>query len=251
MRLFVFHHAGGSHLMYRDLAAHFPGDWEVHTPDAPGRLMDGRVPLERMDTLVDHFLTELGTGLSGRFALFGHSMGAALGYALTRRLLDEGRTPPVWLGVSARIAPLPAADGEEPGAVRVPLPDGPSDETLRSRVAAMGGTPQGILDDPDLWARFKPTIHGDLHLTESWRPPAPVPLEVPISAFAGTDDPVVPVESLTKWSTLTRHFLGLHHFDGDHFYFQDDPGPLARRIHADIRRATALQATAAPGTSRA
>ncbi|MFG2367300.1 thioesterase II family protein [Streptomyces mirabilis] len=244
MRLFVFHHAGGSQLMFRGWAAHFPGDWEIHVPNAPGRLMDGRVPLERMDDLVDHFLTELDTELTGRFALFGHSMGAAVGYALTLRLLEEGRTPPVWLGVSARTAPLPTTVDEQSATERAALRESASDEVLRRRVATMGGTPQGILDDPDLWARFEPTIRGDLHLTESWRPPAPVPLAVPISAFAGADDPVVPVESLARWSALTRHFLGLNRFDGDHFYFQDDPGPLARRIHADIRRATALRATA-------
>lgn len=245
MRLFVFHHAGGSHLMYRDWAAHFPEDWELHIPDAPGRLMDGRVPLERVDDLVDHFLTELGTGLRGGFAFFGHSMGALLAYALTRRLLDEGRTAPVWLGVSARVAPLPAAVGEEADAAREPLTHAPSDEVLRRRLVDMAGTPRSVLDDPELWDLFEPTIRGDLNLCESWRPPAPVPLPVPVSAFAGTHDPVVPAESLTGWYALTRDFLGLHRFDGDHFYFRADPGPLARRIQADIRRATALGAAPA------
>ncbi|MGW4439695.1 thioesterase II family protein [Streptomyces sp. NPDC004596] len=250
MRLFVFHHAGGSHLMYRDWAAHFPEDWEIRTPDAPGRLMDGRVPLPSVDDLVDHFLIELGSGLGGGFALFGHSMGGLLAYALTRRLLDEGRTPPVWLGVSARVAPLPASPGGTVDAGCDALPDAPSDEALRSRLVAMAGTPRSVLDDPELWALFEPTIRGDLRLSETWRPPAPAPLPVPVSAFAGSHDPVVPAESLAGWSSVTRHFLGLHRFHGDHFYFRGDPGPLARRIQADIHRATALSAVpAAPGES--
>lgn len=35
LRLFVFHHAGGSHLPYRDWPGRFPVSWDVRTPDAP------------------------------------------------------------------------------------------------------------------------------------------------------------------------------------------------------------------------
>ncbi|MFD6823395.1 thioesterase II family protein [Streptomyces sp. NPDC060085] len=114
LRLFVFHHAGGSHLAYRDWPARFPAGWQVHLPDAPGRgPRDERPALRDTDALVDHHLHTLGDTLTGSFAFFGHSLGAVVAYELTRRLVDEGRTPPRWLGISAR-APLPALPRPNP-----------------------------------------------------------------------------------------------------------------------------------------
>jgi surfactin synthase thioesterase subunit len=48
---------------------------------------------------------------------------------------------------------------------------------------------------------------------------------------------------MTGWAEHTEHFLGLRVFDGGHFYFQDDPGPLLRQIERDA--GTALEAAGA------
>ncbi|WP_331721448.1 alpha/beta fold hydrolase [Streptomyces sp. NBC_00212] len=242
LRLFVFHHAGGSHLMYRDWPERFPSSWDVRTPDAPGRgPWDDRPPLGEVGAVVDHFLHELGDGLTGRFALFGHSMGATIAYELTRRLLAEGRTPPFWLGLSASSATRPADTVQ-----RHLL----SDAALRREIAAMGGTPPEVLQDPGLWAILAPTIRGDLRLGETWRPsPDPLPPAVPLSVFGGKRDTAVPPDRLTGWSELCERFVGFHLFDGDHFYFRDDPTAVIERIVKDAGRALAL-AEAAPAVPR-
>ncbi|MFF3395017.1 thioesterase II family protein [Streptomyces sp. NPDC002669] len=238
LRLFVFHHAGGSHLLYRDWPGRFPSDWEVRLVDAPGRgLLADRPAIGDAHRLVDHFLTELDAELSGPYALFGHSMGGLIAYELTRRILAEGRTPPVWLGLSARSTPRPEGDG-----TRRYLLD---DAGLRRELAAMGGTPAAVLEDPEMWELFGPAIRGDLRLVETWRPaPDPVPLPVPLSVFGGTDDTVAPPARLSGWADRAEHFLGLHLFEGGHFYFQPDPAALTGRIAEDARRALALSASA-------
>jgi surfactin synthase thioesterase subunit len=238
LRLFVFHHAGGSHLLYRDWPGRFPADWEVRLVDAPGRgLLADRPAIGDAHRLVDHFLTALDAELTGPYALFGHSMGGLVAYELTRRLLAEGRTPPVWLGLSARGTPRPEGDGTH----RYLL----DDAGLRRELAAMGGTPAAVLEDPEMWELFGPAIRGDLRLVETWRPaPDPVPLPVPLSVFGGTDDAVAPPARLSGWADRTEHFLGLHLFEGGHFYFQPDPAALTRRIAEDARRALALAASA-------
>ncbi|MFC8919398.1 thioesterase II family protein [Streptomyces sp. NPDC047821] len=234
LRLFVFHHAGGSHLPYRDWPGRFPAEWDVRPVDAPGRgLRADRRPIEDAGLLVEHFLTELDADLDGPYALFGHSMGGLVAYELTRRVLAEGRTPPVWLGMSARGVPRP--DGE--GTRRHLLPD----DLLRRELAAMGGTPAAVLEEPELWEIFAPAIRGDLRLVETWRPtPDPAPLPVPLSVFGGTRDAVAPPARLAGWAERAEHFLGLHLFEGGHFYFQPDPTELTGRITADVRRALAL-----------
>ncbi|MEV3994007.1 alpha/beta fold hydrolase [Streptomyces sp. NPDC049837] len=234
LRLFVFHHAGGSHLPYRDWRGRFPAGWDVRTVDAPGRGLKGnRPPIGDAEGLVEHFLGELGGELGGRYALFGHSMGGLVAYELTRRLLAEGRTPPVWLGLSARGTPRPGGEGTR----RHLLPD----DLLRRELAAMGGTPAAVLEEPELWEIFAPAIRGDLRLVETWRPaPDPAPLPVPLSVFGGTRDAVAPPERLEGWAERAEHFLGLHLFEGGHFYFLPDPAELTGRITEDVRRALAL-----------
>jgi surfactin synthase thioesterase subunit len=38
------------------------------------------------------------------------------------------------------------------------------------------------------------------------------------------------------WEEHTEHFLSLRIFDGGHFYFAEDPGPLLRQITRDATR---------------
>lgn len=239
LRLFVFHHAGGSHLLYRSWPGLLPSSWDVRLPDAPGR---GRLadepPIDDARRLAGFFLDHLGADLRGPFAFFGHSMGALVAYELTRLLAAEGREQPVWLGLSARGAPRPQGDGTR----RHELPD----DELRVHLAAMGGTPLEVLEDPDLWGMFAPAIRNDLRLVESWRPlPGLPPLTVPVAVYGGVRDVVVAPERLADWERHAERFQGLHLFEGGHFYFQDDPGPLLARVvgHATaaLEAATAVR----------
>ncbi|MET8248730.1 hypothetical protein ABZV31_32725 [Streptomyces sp. NPDC005202] len=50
---------------------------------------------------------------------------------------------------------------------------------------------------------------------------------------------------MAGWEEHTEHFLGLRVFDGGHFYFQHDRGPLLRQIERDA--ATALEAARTAG----
>jgi surfactin synthase thioesterase subunit len=247
LRLFVFAHAGGSSLSFQDWHGLLPAGWRMRPLDAPGHgpLLDTPA-LTDGDALVAHFLGLLRAEIaddSTPFAFFGHSMGSLVAYELTRRLVAEGRSAPVWLGVSACGAPDTAhSPGPPPG----PRVDDLSDAELRRRLADFGGTPAVVLQDPGLWSVFAPAIRADLALLRDWRPaPARTPLPVALSAFAGADDRTAPPERLAPWAGRTERYLGLRVFDGGHFYFQDDPGELVARVVADVR--TALR----PGTAAA
>ncbi|MFF6954713.1 thioesterase II family protein [Streptomyces iakyrus] len=242
LRLFVFHHAGGSHLMYRDWPALFPADWQVRIPDAPGRgMLTLAEPIEDATALARHFLQELDGELTGRFAFFGHSLGSTTAYELTRLLLAEDRTPPVWIGLSGRAAPRPDGTGRT---FRHLLPDA----ELRRHIAGLGGTPSAVLDEPELWELLAPAIRSDLKVSETWNPEwPPTPLPVPLSLFGGRDDGASPPWTLAPWSKASEHFLGLHLFDGGHFYFLDDPAPLAALITREAVRAEHMGSASGAG----
>ncbi|MET8944900.1 alpha/beta fold hydrolase [Streptomyces sp. NPDC004542] len=240
LRLFVFPHAGGSSLTYQDWPDRFPVGWQVRALDAPGHgpLLDA-APLTDGNALIGHFFDRLVPELSANgtpFAFFGHSMGALVAYELTRRLLAEGAPAPVWLGVSACGAPRGHTDEPTP-----PHPGELSDAELRRTLAALGGTPAQVLRTEELWQVFAPAIRADLTLLRTWRPAPPAaPLPVALSAFAGTRDAAALPARVASWAEHTEHFLGLHVFDGGHFYFQDGPDAAARlagRVTADVRGA--------------
>ncbi|MBB1242388.1 thioesterase [Streptomyces durbertensis] len=235
LRLFLFHHAGGSHLLYRDWVRHFPADWEVHLLDAPGRGRLSHLPAcPDVESLVDFFRDEIVLAMDRPFAFFGHSMGGLAAYELTNRLAAEGLPEPVWLGLSARGAPRLHGEPEN----RHAMPD----DELRRHLAAMGGTPPEVLADEDVWQLLSPMIRNDLRLVETWRPrPGTPPLRVPLSVFGGTEDVVVPPSRLTAWERHARRFLGLHLFEGDHFYFRDRTPEMVGLVSEGIRAALAAR----------
>lgn len=236
LRLFVLHHAGGSHALYRNWPAELPDTWDVRLLDAPGHgyLLD--LPLiTHVGQLANYLLRSIEPDVNRPYALFGHSMGAALTYEITRRIVDRGLPLPVWIGLSAQPAPQSAqrARGNHQEL---------SDTELRALLKQWGGTPDEVFDDADLWSLFAPIIRADLGLAENWRPDTHSgPLPVALSAYAGGEDDSASPLLMKGWEEHTEHFLGLRVFDGGHFYFAEDPGPLLRQITRDAT--TALAAT--------
>ncbi|MFD8414029.1 thioesterase domain-containing protein [Streptomyces sp. NPDC059650] len=182
-RLFLFHHAGGSHLLYRGWAEHFPKDWELCLLEAPGRGHLQALPLiDDCDRLVDYVHTAIAPLLDRPFGFFGHSLGALIAYQLTRRLHDEGGPLPTWLGVSAFGAPHTEASAAD-------RPHLMSDEALRGWLRSVGGSQPQLLDNDDVWHQFAPVFHSDFN---SWTPgplpatPSRCPFPSPHSGAART-----------------------------------------------------------------
>ncbi|MEU5404184.1 alpha/beta fold hydrolase [Streptomyces sp. NPDC005963] len=234
LRLFVLHHAGGSHLQYRNWPAELPDTWDVRLLDAPGHgLLIDLPPIRDVGHLTDFLLRSIEPDLTCPYALFGHSMGAVLTYEISRRIVDQGLPLPVWVGLSAQPAPQPTGLGSGYREL--------SDTELRNHLQQLGGTPDEVFDDPDLWSLFAPTIRADLGLAEDWRlAPDARPLPVALSAYAGTEDRSAAPRLMKGWEKHTDRFLGLSVFDGGHFYFMDAPWPLLRQIAQDAT--TALHA---------
>ncbi|MDT0453782.1 thioesterase domain-containing protein [Streptomyces hesseae] len=232
VRLFLLHHAGGSHLLYRGWAQHFPQSWELCLLEAPGRGHLQALPLiDDCDRLVDYFHTAVAPLLDRPSGFFGHSMGALIAYQLTRRLHHEGDPLPTWLGVSAYGAPRgeASADGR---------PHLMSDDELRGWLRSVGGSPPQLLDNDDVWRKFAPVFRSDFKLVNTWASPRdPEPLPIPLSVFGGHRDRLIGEDRLLSWRSFTTHFRGLEMYEGDHFYLMNHQQPLADAITAAMRSA--------------
>ncbi|MEY9904769.1 surfactin synthase thioesterase subunit [Catenulispora sp. MAP12-49] len=227
LRLFLFHHAGGSSSVFEGWESRFPHGWDVRAPDAPGRgAARSARPRTTVDGLADYFRDQLSPFFDRPFAFFGHSMGAMVAYELARRLQAEGDRQPDWVGLSACRAPgQPAARGQHEL----------SNDDLRAWLAAAGGTDQLVLHHPLIWKMLEPLLRADLRVVDSWWPAADaVPLGSALSVFGAQDDRVLAREKLAGWQPFTEHYLGSRLFRGGHFYLQRQADLVMRWIVADI-----------------
>jgi pyochelin biosynthetic protein PchC len=211
LRLVCFPHAGASATAYRGWATELPAAIEVVTVQYPGRMDRYREPaLRRMPDLVAAVTDELLPLTRQPFALFGHSMGAAVAYESALRLPS---TNLAHLVVSAR---RPPGSGDEPGLGLSP----------EAALARYGSTPAAVLDDPELRELALAVLAADRELLASYVASADRLVDCPITAVLGDRDPDVSAAGAAGWAEFTTGGFTLLELPGDHFYL----GPQRRRL---------------------
>lgn len=226
-RLFCLAHAGGGPVFFRAWRDSLGPEIELCAIVLPGR--DGRrreLAFTRMGQLIGPLVDALRPLTDMPFALFGHSMGAAIAYEAARRLGSSAGGGPIGLFVSGRRAPfLPAR--------RQPFHVLPDDEFLRV-LGALNGTPREVLGDPELVRVFLPCLRADFELIETYEAMPGPPLSCSVSAFAGDSDPEVNPRELAAWSRVTSGEFRSRMFKGDHFYLQGAHPELLARLREEL-----------------
>jgi surfactin synthase thioesterase subunit len=222
LRLFCFPHVGaGSSAFNLWQPACMPGNVELWTVRLPGREQRlSEKPFRRMEPLVEALYEAMAPQLSGRFAFYGHSLGAVVAFEMARKIRRQGGQGPIRLLVSAHTAP-------QVGLSRPPfhtLPDKEFVDALRR----LAGTPQEALENEDLMGLMMAALRADFEVDETYSYEEGPPLECPISAFGGIDDPDVSQADLEAWRTQTSQQFSLHMMEGDHFFIFRSPEFLAR-----------------------
>lgn len=156
-----------------------------------------------------------------QWSVFGHSMGAMVAYEVARLLGgDQLQAKLLAVFLSGRRPP-----GDGPLAHLSSL----DDESLARSAAAWGGIPPEFLAHPHLRPLIACTLRADLELSE--HPGLDLPLlACPVRVLSGTDDPLVDVSQLPRWAALTTEPIGIHLFDGNHFYFRNVVDGVVRVI---------------------
>jgi surfactin synthase thioesterase subunit len=205
-------HAGGNAAFFLPVARGLAGRCEVLAIQYPGRHERLREPLlDSVDELADELFPVLRRQARGPIALFGHSLGATVGFELARRFEASG-TVPTALFVSARPAPSRHRDS----AVHLG-----TDAELIARMRSLGGTDEELLEDEDLLGLALPVVRNDYKAAETYRYRAGRPLSCPVHALIGRDDPVATEDDARAWADHTTGSFALHTYSGGHFYLVD------------------------------
>jgi medium-chain acyl-[acyl-carrier-protein] hydrolase len=210
IRLVCLPHAGAGAAGYRAWGRSLPPAVGVCPVQLPGRESRiGEQPYQRVEPLVAELAEVITRQVAPPYALFGHSLGALVAFELARRLRRIGAPAPAHLFVSGRHAPQ--ADTDLPQLHGMDLP------ALTAELIRLGGTPQGVLDNPDLLRAIAPMLLADFAVNETYRYTDEPPLDVPITAFAGTTDSRGTPAQMAAWGAQTAREFRLHRVVGGHF----------------------------------
>jgi len=221
-RVFSFPNAGGG-------APAWGGSFlvPVRLPGRESRLAEA--PFERMQPLIAALASAIEPYLDRPFAFFGHSMGAVVAFELARELRLRGRPRPRMLIASGARAPRYRLG-------HIPPPD-PSDEQLLADLRRLSGTPAELLEDRATLRAVLPALRADASLYRHYVYRTEPPLDTPIRAYGGLDDPNITREHLEAWAGETTASFALRRFPGGHFYWQDHREELLAAIEQDLEAA--------------
>lgn len=215
LRLFCLPHAGGGAGSYRDWVAGLAPDIEVVPVQLPGR--ETRFferPFESMASLLEALVEALRPFLDVPFALFGHSLGALVGFELSRQLRHDGFRP-VHLFVSGYGAPhLPV--------MLSPMYHLP-DAQFAAALAGLNTVPTAILENKELLQLLLPLLRADFAVYERYQYREAKPMNCPITMLGGEADSLVSPDMLAPWAQHTTQPGELYLFPGDHFYLHSQP----------------------------
>lgn len=216
-------YSGGSAEAFRPWAELLTEDIELMAVALPGRGRRIReAPCSDWGRLVREVGEALATRLARPHALYGHSFGGRLAYELAQLAADAwpGRTRHLFVS-GCRCPDRPQA--------RPYLHDLP-EPAFRSALRRLGGTPAEVLADEELMGLLGPALRADMRLAEIWGDHHRRPLDAPVTALHGRDDPVDDAGSMSGWRRYTRGRFELVELPGGHFFPDTSRAALVRII---------------------
>jgi surfactin synthase thioesterase subunit/aryl carrier-like protein len=225
LRLLCFPHGGGSASVFRDWQSLIGEEVEVWAVQLPGR--EGRrheKPHRSLTRAVAELVGSLGRHLDQPFALFGHSVGADLGYALALELRRRNLRGPEHLIVAAQVPPHDRVIDDPLHLLE--------DAELLARLEGYGGIPDELLAEREALELALPRLRADLQMSETFAVTPADRLDVPVTAFGGLHDRTLHGPDIERWAELTTNRFQVEWWQGDHFFVHADAEEVVAQVHA-------------------
>ncbi|AOM78763.1 thioesterase II family protein [Pedobacter steynii] len=224
-QIFLVHFAGGSVYSFQFLKEHFQ-EYDFIPIELPGRgnRIRERILQDFSAAARDLYLQIVSKLKSPNFLLYGHSMGALLVLRIASLLELDGYIPQA-IVVSGNAGP-----GISSSKIRHLLPD----EQFKNELKILGGMPDEVLDNKELYEFVEPIIRADFKIAEtSQRKEVLTPVNSPIYALMG--DAESKVDKIENWKTYTLSTFKYEVLEGGHFFIYDNAMALSGVIKAAIK----------------
>lgn len=231
LRLVCLPHGGGAASAFRAWGGALAAVAEVVAVQYPGREDRLAAPFPAdLGAVVHGVADEIAAAADPRpYAIFGHSMGATIGYELAHALVERCLPWPVRLIASGREAPEDEAGGE------VHRRD---DTGVSAELRRLGGTAPEVLQHPELGPIVLASVRADYRIIETYRPTPRRPMDCPVSVFLGAADPDLGAAAATRWNRATRGQTDVRVFPGGHFYLEEHQDEVLSAVRSALAGAS-------------
>ncbi len=218
--------AGGNSYSFRQLESLLSRKINPIALELPGRGKRIKEPLlTEIGQIVGNIFPHVHSRINIPYAIYGHSMGAVVGYMLSRRIALEGLTPPIHLFISGRGGP--SAIQEEKQTYLL------TKEQFEAELKKIGGMPIEILENEELMQFLEPILRADFRAVETFKYSSVSPLTTPITVMIGNQEKVS-IDHAMLWQKETSAPVDLRVFEGGHFFIFQHMAEIASIINKKL-----------------
>ncbi|MGP9017976.1 thioesterase II family protein [Streptomyces sp. BR1] len=229
IRLVCLPHAGGSAPFFFPMSQSLAPAVDVLSVQYPGRQDRRDEPgFTDLGAFADALTSALLPWLDRPTAFFGHSMGAALAFEVTRRLERDHGIQPVRVFASGRRSP----SSHRPETVHLRDDDG-----IVAEMRELSGTDSRILGDEEILRMVLPAIRTDYTAIENYRAAIEDTVKTPITVMTGEADPRTSREEADAWEAHTTGGFDIHRFHGGHFFLANHQPEILKIVSEELSKA--------------
>ncbi|MDO6435736.1 thioesterase domain-containing protein [Flavitalea sp. BT771] len=210
--LFCLPFGGGNKHSYRRYIENAPPFLNVVTFDYPGRgARIGEPFAQDIDMLVSDLYRQFETLFNRKaYAIYGHSMGALLGYLLTKKIIERGHVSPAHLFFTGTTGPSAVS---RRGKKRHLL----GRKEFIEEVMNLDEFENQALENEEFVNYFEPILRADFRIIENYVYKESDPLDIPLTVITGTQEDLEP-EEIRLWKKETKCAVKFMQLPGKHFF---------------------------------
>lgn len=220
--LFLLHFAGGNIFSFNFLKPYLDDKFNFQPIELPGRgdRIDEQLLLEKdkaIDDIVEQILKKK---KSKKVVIYGHSMGAILGFLVINKLEKLGENIFGFIATGNPGPNIPL------GVKRYLLPK----KSFIEELEKLGGIDLEIIENDELFSFLEPIIRADFELIEKEKEKdiEKVKINCPIHASMGDNE--INSNQIENWRFFTNSQFNYKLFSGGHFFVHDYPVEIASII---------------------
>lgn len=220
-QLFLLHFAGGNSYSFRFMNPLLT-KFDVVALELPGRgdRMDENL-LRNFDLAANDIFGQINKKLtsSDNFLIYGHSLGAYLALRVAC-MLEKINKKPKHVIVSGNAGPG-IREAKDYHLLEK--------NDFKTELNKMGGFPQEILENNELFDFFEPVLRADFELIEKDMLSNEKPIAASIYAFMGSEEKLV--KNITNWGNFTTATFNYEVVNGGHFFILEHPTKITDIIN--------------------
>lgn len=223
-QIFLLHFAGGSCYSFDFLKSDLQDNFEFYALELPGRGKRNQEShlFKKTDAVLDYVSQIQNLRYNDHpYIIYGHSMGATLGLSVAKKMEDHA-DPPSALIVSGNPGPGASHKDIERHAL--------SDPEFKEELRSLGGVPEEVLEDEDLYNYFSPIMRADFEVLEKNKgSEVGLVINTPIYAIMGDQEETV--GEIENWRRYTNKKFEFRILPGNHFFIHSQVKELTQIIN--------------------